>query len=275
MELTWFEHLVYGLISGFAEFLPISAVAHQAVFSVLVGAEGYPWLRLACHAGSLIALIFVLIPTLSRMRRERKIARTPKKRRRRQPDFATMMEIRIMRVAAISMILVFLSYGLVYDLYERQWLLALLLGMNGILLYIPQYLPGANKQAESLSGLDGMLIGLSSGAGVVPGFSRIGLGTSVALMRGADRRYAVELGLLLSIPALAVMILLDFAAGVGTVMSISALLVFGCITAAAAAFAASYFAIFLIRFLAVKAGFSGFAYYCWGLALFTLILYLI
>lgn len=275
MELTWFEHLVYGLISGFAEFLPISAVAHQAIFSVLVGAQDYAWLRLAAHIGSLAALISVFIPMFARMRREQKIARTPKKRRRRQPDFATMMEIRVLRTAGIAMLVVFLCYSWVYNLYERLWLLALLLGVNGIMLYLPQHLPGANKRAESLSSLDGTLIGLSVGAGIVPGFSRVGFGTSVALMRGADRQYAADLGLMLCIPALIAMIVIDCFAGVGATVTVTGVMVFGCITAAAAAFIAAYFAIFLFRFLSVKAGFSGFAYYCWGLALFTLIIYLI
>lgn len=275
MELSWFEHLVYGLISGFTEFLPVSAVAHQAIYSVMIGAEDYPWLRLAAHLGSLAALIFVFIPILSRYRRERKIARTPKKRRRRQPDHATMMETKVLRTASVSMLLVFLGYGFVYNLYERLWLLALLMAANGIMLYLPQYLPGANKRAESMSGLDSMLIGLSAGLGIVPGFSRVGFGSSTALMRGADKQYAGELGLLVCIPALIAMLILDCVAGVSAAVTMSGVMIFGCITAAITSFIAAYFGIFLVRFLAVKAGFSGFAYYCWGLALFTLIIYLI
>ena len=33
--------------------------------------------------------------------------------------------------------------------------------------------------------------------------------------------------------------------------------------------------VILVRFLAVKTGFSGFAYYCWGAALFTFLIFLI
>jgi hypothetical protein len=40
------------------------------------------------------------------------------------------------------------------------------------------------------------------------------------------------------------------------------------------AFVGSYLGITFIRFLAVKVGFSGFAYYSWGAALFAFILYL-
>ncbi len=276
MELSWFECLIYGLISGFTEFLPVSALAHQAVFLNLIGEKDNYWLRLAAHLGSLVALIVIFMPTITRLRRENKIAKTPKSRRRRQPDFCAMMEIRLFKTAAISMILLFLGYSFVYNLYERLWLLALLLGINGILLYLPQYMPGANKSAESMSSLDGMLVGLAAGLGIVPGISRVGAGTSVALMRGADRRYAADLALLLCIPALAVMTVIDVVYGIGAAaVAVSAGMVFCCITVAVAAFAAAYLAVFLVRFLAVKADYSGFAYYCWGLALFSLIIYLI
>jgi undecaprenyl pyrophosphate phosphatase UppP len=36
----------------------------------------------------------------------------------------------------------------------------------------------------------------------------------------------------------------------------------------------AYLCIMFLRFLSVKVGFSGFAYYSWGAAMFTLILYL-
>lgn len=275
MELSWFECLLYGLISGFTEFLPVSAVAHQAIFTTLVGGQDCDWLRLAVHLGCIAALVTSFAPELSRIRRERKIAKIPKSRRHRQPDFATLMEYRLLRTGMVSMLIVFIGYGFVYNLYERLWLLALLLGLNGIVLYLPQHMPSANKGPENMSSLDGLLIGLSAGIGIVPGISRVGSGTSVALMRGADRRFAVDVGLLLCIPALLAMLVIDCIYGVSAGVSVSGVMVFGCITAAAAAFAAAYLAIYLVRFLAVKGGLSGFAYYSWGLALFSLIIYLI
>lgn len=275
MELSWFQCLLYGLISGLTEFLPVSALAHQSLFMSLTGTRDNPWLRLAAHIGCLLALIMAFVPYLSRLRRERRIAKLPRNRRRRQPDFGSMMEIRVLKTAGVSMLLVFLGYGFVHNLNERLWLLALLLLANGIVLYLPQHLPGANKSAESMSALDGILIGLAAGCGIVPGISRVAAGTSVSLIRGADKRYAGELGLLLCIPALAVMIVIDCFAGAGAAVAVSVSMVLCCITVAAAALAAAYFAIYLFRFLAVKAGFSAFSYYCWGLALFSLIIYLI
>ncbi len=273
--LNWLESLFYGIISGFSEFIPISSLAHQAVFLKLLGKENTPLLQCSAHIGALVALLVFCLPTLTRLQNEQRIASTPKKRRRRQADFGALMELRVLRVSAISMLVLFIIYGLVHDLYERLWLLALFAAVNGIALYVPQYLPGANKSAQSLSAMDAMLIGLSAGFGIVPGISRLGATVSIASVRGAERRYALELGLLLSVPALLALILLtllsSFFAGVGFGNG----MLLNCLLSSIGAFGAAYLAIFLMRFMAVRVGFGAFAFYCWGFALFTLILYLI
>ena len=83
------------------------------------------------------------------------------------------------------------------------------------------------------------------------------------------------LALLLSIPALVLLLIFDvigaFTAGLA---GITFLVILQCILAAAAAWFGASAAIMLLRFLSVKTGFSGFAYYSWGVALFTFILFL-
>ncbi len=275
MALSWLECLFYGIISGFAEFLPVSSLGHQALYLKLLGRQNDPILQCCAYLGALIALLFFAGPILSRHRKERRIAALPKKRRRRQPDFPILMEARALRMASISMLVLFLVYVLVSGLDQRLWLLAIVVAINGVVLYVPQYLPGANKTAQSLSALDAMLIGLSGGCGVIPGISRVGAATSVAMIRGADRRYAIELALLMSLPALAVLAVLSFLAALSGGVAFSGALVLRCLTVLASSFVSAYLGIFLMRFLAVRVGFGGFAYYCWGFALFTLILYLI
>lgn len=274
MQPNWLESLIYGLISGLSEFLPVSSEAHRALFLRLTGTVDEARLRLAVHIGAFLSLLIFCTPVLSRLRRERKIAAVPKKHRRRQPDIRSLLDIRVLRTAGIALLVAFLAYPIVGRLYERLWVLAIFLAINGMLLYVPQFLPGANKDSQSLSSLDAVLIGLAGGAGVIPGISRVGASVSVGLTRGADRRYALDTGLLLSIPALIVLALIDCGglfAGAGGITAFSVARYF---TAAVGSFAGSYCAVSILRFLAVRAGFSGFAYYCWGAALFSFVLYL-
>ena len=80
---------------------------------------------------------------------------------------------------------------------------------------------------------------------------------------------------MLSIPTIAVLMCFDFYAifitGIGP---LGILVLIRYLLAAIAAFAGTYLAIRMVRLFAVTTGFSGFAYYSWGAALFSLILYL-
>ncbi len=275
MTLSWLECLIYGLISGFAEIVPVSSQAHQALYLKLLGREDASILRCCGYLGAFLAVLICCMPTLERLRKERRIAAQPRKRRRRQPDVATLLESKVLGMATVTMLVLFLGYGLMDDFSGNLWLLAIFTAANGIALYVPQYLPGANKTAQSMSGLDALVIGLAAGCGMIPGVSRIGASVSTALVRGTDRRYAMELGLLLSLPALLALILLTALAAIPAMAAFSGGLLLRGITVTAASFGSSYFAVFLMRFLAVRVGFGAIAYYCWGFSLFTLILYLI
>ena len=275
MELNWLQSLFYGLISGLAEFLPISADAHRALFLKLIGAEDGTAVKMSVHLGCLLALILSCHPALSRMRRERRLAAMPAKRRKRQPDRRSILDIRVLNIAMIPMLLCFLLYSRVAVLYQRLWVASLFMTVNGLLLYIPQFLPGSTKDSQSLSPLDSVVIGLGGGIGSIPGLSRMGAVNAVAQVRGAERRYALDLSLLLSIPALLALLILDGIAVAGAVPALTFLSVISWILTGFAAFGGAWLAIFILRFMVFNAGFSGFSFYCWGFALLTIFLYLI
>ena len=124
-----------------------------------------------------------------------------------------------------------------------------------------------------MSGWDSLLIGLCGVLGIIPGISRIGAMISAACERGADKKNAVNWALLLSIPALAVLLCLDIygLVTVGGVAFSSVGLFCGLFTLTGAA-AGSLLGIYLMRFLAVKVGYSAFSYYSWGAALFIFVM---
>ena len=150
MELNWLECLLYGIVSGLTEFLPVSSLAHQTVLLRVLGLDDPAILRLSAHFGAWLAVILMNLPLMKRLNKERRISAMPKKRRRRNPDFGAMMEIRVLRTAAVMVLLSFLAYGFVGELNQRLWLLALLIGVNGMLLYLPPYLPGAYNLGKSI-----------------------------------------------------------------------------------------------------------------------------
>ena len=55
--MSWLESLIYGLVSGFSEFLPISSRAHQDLMLLLFGVEGHDPIRdMLVHATMLFSI---------------------------------------------------------------------------------------------------------------------------------------------------------------------------------------------------------------------------
>lgn len=277
MDLNLFQSILYGLFSGLAEILPVSAPAHRAILMKLFGQSGdSPLLSLMVHIAILAGLYYSCHTQILRLLRAQKLAAIPKRRRKRPLDTNSLMDIRVLRSTLIPIILGFVLYPKVSSWGTNLLILGLLLLVNGVILYIPPYMPGSNKKSGTMSRLDGFLMGLGGGLSVLPGISSIGTSTSIASVCGVDRQYALNTALLMNIAVTVGFIVFDivalFTAGVG---SVTFGFLFGCILAAAAAFGGVYLAVKAMRALAVNIGFSGFAYYSWGAALLAMILYII
>ena len=275
MEWNGLLCLVYGFFSGLFEFLPVSPQVHQEVFLKITGldAPGHG-LSLAVHIGALAAVILSYYASISKLTREQKIASQPKRNRKRQPDFVSLMKLRLLKIAAVPTVLSCLITPWLRQYFGRMWLVSILTVLSGVVVLLPHYMTRANKDARTLSPMDATLVGMGGMLGAIPGFSRVGLFTSVASMRGADRQFALEFTYLLMIPALAALCVGDLGmiifAGTSTGVPF-----FAGVLACVAAFGAGFAGIRLMRFLAVKVGYESLAYYTWGIAMFSFVLYLI
>lgn len=276
MEWNWLLSLVYGAVGGFFEFLPVPPGAQQSLLLKLCGAADHGWLRLPVYIGCLLAVFLTYYSRLAKIQREKRIAAIAVRKRKRQPDMISLMESRLLRTAMIPLLISIVLVPLLSQYFRRMWVLAIILCVNGAAILFPQYVSGSNKDARSLSPLDAFLIGLSAFVGVIPGLSRMTGMIACAKMRGCDQQYALDFTYMLLIPALALMCIAEVVVMVtgGTGAFSGWMILFG-ILALVSSTAAAMAGIHLMRFLAVKIGFSGFAYYSIGLGMFTFILYLI
>ncbi len=269
-------YALYGLVAGFSEFVPVSASAHQMLFSKLLGFDSYrPMVMLFVHAGMLGALIFQFRKRLFHIRWELQLVSLPAKRRKRPPDIDAVLDARLVMTAAVPALLG-AALSFLAEWYCQQLLLLSLLLIGGATaIYSPDYLRGGNRKIRAMSRLDGILLGLCAGLSVIPGFSAMGSMLALGLIRKCDRAYLTELSLLIFLPFLGGSMIADL---IGIFVSgfsgISFAVFFGSLLAAACAFGSGIAAILLMRYLSVKIGFSGFSYYGWGLGLFSFILYL-
>ena len=276
MEWNGLFGLIYGLLGGFFEFLPVSPQANQAVMLKVSGlnAPGYG-MSLAIHIGALAAVLLSYYGRISKLFREQKIAARPKRNRKRQPDFVSLMELRLLKIAAIPVTASCLIMPWLSRFFDQLWMLVLLTVLNGVFILLPHYMARANKDARSLSPLDASLMGAGGILGILPGVSRVGVLTSVGSMRGADRQFGLDFAYLLSVPAIGALCIGDLAMMAIAGDPQAGALFFPGVLACIAAFGAGVAGIQLMRFLAVKNGFESLAYYNWGLAMFGFIIYLI
>lgn len=269
------KNLFYGIISGLSAFLPISSRGHQGLFRALFGiSHADPLLDLMVHVALVAVAVFSARSTLDGFRKDFRDASRRGRHRRSSASIARTYELRLLMTAAIPMLAMLLIWG------NRSDASALWLGVwfiiNGIILFVPDYLLQSNKDAGKMAGIDGILIGIFSGLSAIPGISGIGAGMSMAVARGAEKKHAYNWMIILSIPALIVLCFFDaIAIFAASRLSVTAVSIISYLCAMIGAFISGYAAVMIMRFLTVRISNSGFAYYSWGVSMLIFILYLI
>lgn len=275
--MSLFASVIYGIVSGLTEIFPVSSQANQMVMRQLFGvAQKEPIRDLLVHIAILAAIFVACRSMFTKIRREQVLAY----RMRRNPSQVRALkgvyDMRLVRSAAPIMLVGMLANLLFTNLYENRPLFCLILIINGALTLIPTYMHQGNRDARSMSGMDGMLIGLAAAFSAIPGISRNGAIMFMTLIREADKRNGVTWALLLSVPAMVMLLVLDiismFTVGIGTITLAT---LGGYLLSMLFAFVGAYFGVSAIRMLITHSDYSGFAYYDFGLALFSFVLYLI
>ena len=275
--MRFLESLLYGLFSGLAEFLPVSTPAHQALCMQLFGARQREPLRdLFVHIALMVALLHAAKSLFSRVKREKLLKTHASHSKLRHATGKTLLDLRVVRTAALPMMLMLLFYIGTGRWEAKPPVVAVFMIINGIILIIPEYMRHGNKDARSFSAAESVIMGVASGLSVFPGISRVGGCISASAACGADRQTGVNWALMLAVPALGLYMGVDiinmFVIGFGGLTFLGFL---GYLVSAIMAYLSGYFSVLMLRFLADKAGYSAFAFYSWGAALFMFVLYLI
>ena len=268
------ESLIYGLISGLTEFLPVSSFGHQTILKLLIGVNHAEPLRdILIHTSMLLAIIVCCGTYIEKLRRGQKIS--SRSRRARHIDNSNAYDLRLIKSAALPMLILMLLKLFAGNLSDNLALVALFFIGNGLIIYIPDHWPHSNKDARNMSALDSFVMGLFGALAFLPGFSRVGCMMSCAIARGANKQKAFSWVLVLSIPAIILLLIMDFisifSVGIGV---LSFQIILGYILSAIMAFVSSCCGIYIMQFITVRSGIAPFGFYCWGMALLSFILYL-
>ncbi len=271
------ESILYGLISGMTEFLPVSSRAHQSLIRYLFGVDTrVPLQELLVHIGVFSSILAGCYDSIVRLRREQKVISVSRRRRVRSLDSKSYYDLRLLKTASVPLI-IGLFLNLVTAGLEGKLLMLMSFWLcNAAVLLLADHTRRGNRDSRTMSALDGIVMGILGAFSAFPGISRTGIISAYTAARGSDSQNTVNWAVLLGIPAMLLAICFDLfyivtgGIGVGSVG-----MILGYFLSGLAAFGGGYMGISLFRLLLNHSGFSKFAYYSIGTALFSFFLYLI
>lgn len=257
------EAIIYGVVQGVAEFLPISSSGHLALAQNFFGtssAEEFFGFNILLHFGTLVAVFVMYAKDVAELFKGFFSLCARPFNGKLRAKLTTAEKLLLMLCAATTiMVPAALISDYVGALAEISWAIGALLIVNGAMLFVSDRLNSGSNSLESSPVRRGFFIGVFQLFGVLPGISRSGITMTGGLFNNMERKDAVRFSFLLSIPAILGANLLeliksngDFFGDVGMVPCFAGML---------AAALSGMLAIKVIQFFARKKSFTPFAVY--------------
>jgi undecaprenyl-diphosphatase len=194
-----FQAIVLGIVQGLTEFLPVSSSGHLRIVPAFAGWEdpGAAFTAVI-QLGTLLAVLIYFRTDLWNITRGFL-------RSLRDPQARGTHEARMGWLLIIGTIPIVI-FGVVFkDQIESGarslYLIGTMLIVLGLVLLLAERVSRRDRELESLTMRDGVIIGFAQAAALVPGVSRSGATLSAGLFLNFDRAAAARYSFLLSVPA--------------------------------------------------------------------------
>lgn len=207
--MTFLEAIIFGIVQGITEFLPISSSAHIVILQLLFG---YTFTGLSfevfLHLASVIAVIIYFRRDLWVIIKGFFLFLFKKDQESRTPFY---FGVYILVATGITAILGLFLEDRAAAFLKTPPFIAGALAVTGLaLVFIERFHKVGDKTEETMTIFDSILVGLGQTLAVIPGISRSGSTLVISLLAGLNRETAVRYSFLLSIPAILGSTLLTF-----------------------------------------------------------------
>lgn len=196
--MSLFHSIILGLVQGLTEFLPISSSGHLVIIPWLFGWEEHPFIfDIMLHLATFCAIIIYFRREWINILREGFLSIHEKTLK--GPNQGKLFWCII--IASIpGVIFATLAEKRIEDYFRNPVLVAIMLGIFGLVLYIAELFGKRNKSLAEITWQISLLIGLSQMLAIIPGVSRSGITISTAMMLGMNRDSSARFSFLLSAP---------------------------------------------------------------------------
>ena len=195
------EGILYGIIQGLTEFIPISSTAHIRVIPALLHWDD------PGAAYTAVIQIGTLIATLIYFRHDIGELITGFFRALKTRDFITEPYARLSMLIIVGTIPISIL-GLTLKKYiegdfRGLYVVAASLIVFAVVLFVAEKMASKKKDLKEITVWDGIIIGFAQAVALIPGASRSGVTITAGLFSGLKRETAARYSFLLSIPAVA------------------------------------------------------------------------
>ncbi|MFH1008375.1 MAG: undecaprenyl-diphosphate phosphatase [Candidatus Latescibacterota bacterium] len=271
--MTPFEAMLLGLVQGLTEFLPVSSSGHLVLARTFLGVSGDGiTFEVMVHFGTFLAILTVFFGQIQKMIVGVSggigvlFARKGIARRFREDEHLRLaVWIGIGSIPAGCLGLLFEEA--VEQAFASPILVSGALVVTGGMLFSTRYV----KESSGKVGFgEAVLIGIAQALAIIPGISRSGATIVTGFWRKVDRAQAAEFSFLLALPVI-------FGATVLKLKDVflappSSAEGWALVVGTATAYGSGYLAIRMLLGIVRKGRLDRFAYYCWAVGFFGLIL---
>ena len=254
--MEYLKFILYGLIQGLTEFIPVSSTAHLKVISLFFGIDD-PGSSLSAiiQLGSVLALFWYFRNDIFSLKNQSS-----------KNFFHYYLHDRLLRSILIGTLPIILLGGTIklfspyfFDNVIRSNLsIALVSFLMAFFMFIADNSKKGSINLQNHKYSDSFLIGISQAFAIIPGVSRSGVTISYALVSGWQRGDAAKFSFLLGMPAISLAAIVELISSLNVFSTLSFFpLIVGLITA----FISSLLAIdFLLKYISSN-GFKIFIIY--------------
>ena len=206
--MEYLKFILYGLIQGFTEFIPVSSTAHLKVISSFLGIDD-PGASLSAtiQLGSVFAIAWYFRNDIFNFRTQSS--------KKFLESLSPERFLRSILIATIPIILLGGSIKIfVPHFFDEVLRSKLSIALISLLMAFFMYLADSSKRGSisiyNHNYSDSLLIGFFQAFAILPGVSRSGVTISTALISGWEREDAAKFSFLLGMPAISLIAIVEF-----------------------------------------------------------------
>lgn len=272
--IIYLKSIIYGIIQGLTEFLPVSSSGHLAAFQTLFGKIdenlNTTTYTLLLHVGTLAAVILVYYKDVWELIKS--MFSVAKKLVTGKLKFKTLSDgeklFCLLFMALIPLVIGALVDGYVEALSNYVICVGVLWIINGLIFLFAESRKIKVRSFETITPLDALKVGFFQLFAILPGISRSGMTIIGGTLFGFKREFAVKFSFILSIPAILGSTIITILKDYENISFDSSMGVI--IAGVVAAFISGLCAIKLLEYITNKHNFKVFAYYCFAIGVLSI-----